>query len=117
MTDLERILSQNPGLMEKHTIEEYENIQSGFDDSGIEETYESYKEVRLLSEVGDLQESYKKLLNENKLTKKAMCDLVVPFRDKYHLTDLQALQIARAELSIKEISDILKRSMTNESKS
>lgn len=116
MTDLERILAQNPGLMEKHTIEEYENVQSGFDDSGIEEAYEAYKRVSMLSEIGDLQDSYKKLLNEGKLTKKAMCDLVVPFRDKYHLTDLQALQIAREELSVKEISDILKRSLEDESK-
>ena len=45
--------------------------------------------------------------NGNKLTKKAMCDLVVPFRDKYKLTDLQALMVARNELSISEIADLL----------
>lgn len=63
----------------------------------------------LLKEVGDLQNQYQSLVDKGKLTKKAMCDLVIPFRDKYKLTDIQALQIARAELSIKEISDILSK--------
>lgn len=61
----------------------------------------------LLREVGKLQDDYQKLVNGNKLTKKAMCDLVVPFRDKYKLTDLQALMVARNELSISEIADLL----------
>ena len=43
----------------------------------------------------------------NKVSKKAICNLVIPFRDKYNLTDLQALQIARNELSVAEIADIL----------
>ena len=30
--------------------------------------------------------------------------MVIPFRDKYGLTDLQALQIARNELTIAEIN-------------
>lgn len=42
-----------------------------------------------------------------KVSKKAICNLVIPFRDKYNLTDLQALQIARNELSVAEIADIL----------
>lgn len=63
----------------------------------------------LMKEVGKLQYEYQKLIDERKLTKKAMCDLVTPFRDKYKLTDIQALQIARAELSTSEISDILSR--------
>ena len=41
------------------------------------------------------------------MTKKAICDLVIPFRDKYNLTDLQALQIARNELSMSEIAELL----------
>ena len=61
----------------------------------------------LLREVGKLQDDYQKLVNGNKLTKKAMCDLVVPFRDKYKLKDLQALMVARNELSISEIADLL----------
>lgn len=61
----------------------------------------------LLREVGNLQDDYQKLVNGNKLTKKAICDLVVPFRDKYKLTDLQALMVARNELSISEIAELL----------
>lgn len=61
----------------------------------------------LMKEVGKLQDDYQKLVNGNKLTKKAMCNLVVPFRDKYKLTDLQALMVARNELSISEIADLL----------
>ena len=61
----------------------------------------------LMKEVGKLQDDYKKLIDEKRLSKKAMCDLVIPFRDKYSLTDLQALQIARNELSISEIANLL----------
>lgn len=61
----------------------------------------------LLREVGNLQSNFQKLCRSNKVSKKAICNLVIPFRDKYNLTDLQALQIARNELSVAEIADIL----------
>lgn len=61
----------------------------------------------LLREIGNLQKSYQELYRNNKLTKKAICNLVIPFRDKYNLTDLQALQITRNELSVAEIADLL----------
>lgn len=61
----------------------------------------------LLREVGNLQSSYQKLCRSNKLNKKTICNLVIPFRDKYNLTDMQALQIARSELSVAEIADLL----------
>lgn len=61
-----------------------------------------------MREVGELQEKYKNLIKRKNLTKKSMCELVIPFRDKYKLTDLQALQIARGELSILEISNLTK---------
>jgi phosphoenolpyruvate synthase/pyruvate phosphate dikinase len=57
----------------------------------------------ILIEAGILQDRYDKLVRDRKLTKKAMCDLCVPFRDKYGLTDMQTLQIARRELSISQI--------------
>lgn len=63
----------------------------------------------LMSDVANLQIEYQKLIDESRLSKKAMCDLVIPFRDKYGLKDLQALQIARAELSISEINDLLNK--------
>lgn len=61
----------------------------------------------VMKEVGKLQDDYQRLVDEGKLTKKAMCDLVIPFRDKYNLKDLQALQIARAEVSVSEIANML----------
>lgn len=63
----------------------------------------------LMNEVGNLQKSYNSLIENGKLTKKAMCDLVVPFRDKYGLSDLQALMIARNEMSISEMSELLNK--------
>lgn len=55
-----------------------------------------------------LQKEYQKLIDEKRLTKKAMCDLCIPFRDKYGLTDLQALRIARNEMSLTEITELAK---------
>ena len=57
----------------------------------------------IFKEIGELQEEYESLVRSKKLTKKAMCDLCIPFRDKYSLSDLQTLQIARKELGIPEI--------------
>lgn len=62
-----------------------------------------------LNEIVELQEKYQKLLDSKKLTKRAICELVVPFRDKYGLSDSEALQIARNELSISEISEFINR--------
>lgn len=63
----------------------------------------------LMKEVGELQSNYQKLIDEKRCSKKAVCDLVIPFRDKYNLTDLQALQVARNELSILEMAELLSR--------
>ena len=50
-----------------------------------------------------LQEGYQKLVKNKQLTKKAMCDLCIPFRDNYHLTDSQVLRIARNEIPLSEL--------------
>lgn len=63
----------------------------------------------LINDVAVLQTEYQKLVDERRLSKKAMCDLVIPFRDKYGLKDGQALQIAREELSIAEINELLNK--------
>lgn len=60
-----------------------------------------------MKDVSKLQEDWRKLLSSGHMTKKAMCDLVIPFRDKYGLTDGQALQIARNEISLPEINNLL----------
>ena len=51
----------------------------------------------------ELQKAWQNL-NSGPFTKKMMCDILVPLRDKFSLTDLQTLQIARNELSLEQIS-------------
>lgn len=63
------------------------------------------KGFSVLKEVGELQKSYENL--KKNMTKQAMCDLVVPFRDKYNLSDKDALAIARNELGIIDIAEVL----------
>lgn len=60
-----------------------------------------------IREAAVLQQEYKKLLHGRKLTKKALVDLCVPFRDKYNLTDGDTLKIAREELSLIQLVDLL----------
>lgn len=67
----------------------------------------------VMNDIGELQMNYQSLIGEGRMTKKAMCELVIPFRDKYGLTDLQALQIARNELTIAEINSLFKNEKTN----
>lgn len=54
-------------------------------------------------EIAKLQEDYAALIRGRKLSKKAICDICVPFRDKAGLTDSQTLQIARRELSLTDM--------------
>ena len=63
--------------------------------------------MEIMKEIADLQKEYRKLLRNKKLTKKAMCDLVVPFRDKYKLSNKDALAIVRNELSLTQIVKIM----------
>ena len=60
-----------------------------------------------MREVAELQEAYQRLIDEKRFTKRAMCDLCIPFRDKYGLKDSQALRIARKEMDLAEIVDLL----------
>lgn len=60
-----------------------------------------------MHEIAELQEAYQKPIDENRLTKKAMCNLCIPFRDKYGLKDSQALRIARREMDLSEMADLL----------
>ena len=71
------------------------------------ETEKEHQEVKnILNEIASLQKNYQQLVDERKLTKKAMCDLCIPFRDKYSLTDLQTLRIARNEMDVSEIASL-----------
>lgn len=64
-------------------------------------------DLTVLKEIGAIQETYNKLTKTKGFTKKALCELVVPFRDKYNLTDLEALRIVRNQMPIAEMADIL----------
>lgn len=63
--------------------------------------------MNIMREVAELQEAYQRLIDEKRLTKKAMCNLCIPFRDKYGLKDSQALRIARKEMDLSEMVDLL----------
>lgn len=59
--------------------------------------------MEIIRDIAILQEKWQELIDNECLTKKAMCDLCIPFRDKYKLTDKQTLQIARNEVDIATI--------------
>ena len=59
-----------------------------------------------LKELAKLQNDYRQLLKSG-ITKKAMCELVIPFRDKWKLSDEQALAIARNEMALDKISKMM----------
>lgn len=63
--------------------------------------------MSVMREVADLQAAYQRLIDERRLTKKAMCDLCIPFRDKYGLKDSQTLRIARNEMDLQEMVNLL----------
>lgn len=54
----------------------------------------------------EIRNQYKKWGIETPMTKKALCELMIPLRDKYHLTDREVLGIARNEFSIEEMASI-----------
>ena len=66
----------------------------------------------IIKDIARLKKSYDNLVSSKKLTKKAMCDLVIPFRDEYWLTDKEALMIARSEVNVDEIVRILKNALS-----
>ena len=65
----------------------------------------------IMKEIANLQKNYRNLLDGQKLTKKAICNLVIPFRDKYHLKDSEALQIARDGMSLSNMVNLLETSL------
>ena len=64
-----------------------------------------------LSDIIEIQRAYKALYNKaiGNFTKKQLCDVMIPYRDKSELTDREVLAIARNELSLEEIDKLLKR--------
>ena len=68
--------------------------------------------IGLIKEIGKLQKDYNNLKSKNKLTKKAICDLVIPFRDRYCLSDKDALSIARSEINIDKIAKLIEEGLS-----
>ena len=66
---------------------------------------------KLFKQIAEMQRQYQNLIDTKSLTKKALCDLCVPFRDEYGLTDLQTLMIARKEIGIPEIVDLFEKKL------
>ncbi len=62
-----------------------------------------------MRDVAKLQEDYIALFDAKRVTKKAICDLCIPFRDKYGLTDLQTLRIAQDKMDLSEMVELLER--------
>lgn len=65
--------------------------------------------MNMFKDAVKMQSDYKRLRNTGNLSKRAMCDICTPFRDKYQLTDLQTLRIAREELSLSELVELAER--------
>ena len=65
---------------------------------------EAFTRREMYEETGRCLEA---LVDEKRLSKRAMCSLCIPFRDKYGLTDLQTLRIARKEMELSEMVDLL----------
>lgn len=65
----------------------------------------------VIKEVSELQKEYRNLIYKGTLTKKNICNLVIPFRNKYKLKDSEALQIARDEISLPKIITLLEKSL------
>lgn len=59
-----------------------------------------YDMKEYILDVNRLQVEYQKVLKSPRLTKKAICNLCVPFRDKYGLSDSQTLLIARQQVDL-----------------
>ena len=63
--------------------------------------------VNVREEVENIREQYNSLIESGPITKKAICDLLIPFKDKFNLTDLQTLQIARQKISNRDTNKII----------
>lgn len=73
----------------------------------IQRTKKAERERDAMRDAAIMQQKYQCLYDTHKLSKKAMCELCVPFRDKYGLTDLQTLRIARKEMDLMEMVELL----------
>lgn len=100
-------------LLEQLTDEDNCNVLDYIDDAAtaitelLERAEKAERERDAMRDAAIMQQKYQRLYDTHKLSKKAMCELCVPFRDKYGLTDLQTLRIARKEMDLMEIVELL----------
>lgn len=62
-----------------------------------------------LNDCVEIQKAYKRLGKDIPFTKKNMCDILAPFRERFGLTDREILAVARNELSLQQINDLIER--------
>lgn len=67
------------------------------------------KKARIFDFITEVNEMQKKYPDAVKHGKKGICDLCVPFRDKYNLSDLIVLKLARKELGLNAIIELGKK--------
>ena len=56
-----------------------------------------------------IQQDYARLGKDIPFTKKNLCDLLNPYQVKHGLTDREVLSVARNELSLPEVNDLIKK--------
>lgn len=67
-----------------------------------------------VKDIVELQESYEELVETKTLSKRKLCELCIPFRDKFGLTDIETLMIARKEMSLKDIDKLNEKVVEDE---
>lgn len=68
--------------------------------------YDKEKPFDILMDIGLTRNKYDSFKKQRVLTKRHIIDIVVPFRDRYKLSDDKALAIIRDKISIKKACDI-----------
>lgn len=69
-----------------------------------------------VEDIVELQENYNELVETKTLSKRKLCELCIPFRDKFGLTDIETLRIARNEITLKEIEKLNEKVVKDEQK-
>lgn len=65
----------------------------------------------MIKEIIVLQARYQSLYIKNELTKKNICELCIPFRDKYNLQDHEVLNIAKGYYGFERIIQLVEDSI------
>ena len=60
-----------------------------------------------LRDAAELQQTYAELRSLRKMTKQKLCDTLIPFRDKYALTDMQTMRIAAGTMPLMALIELL----------